>query len=104
MPIISVRIIRNPRKQRYCDDCSRHLDGETIRMYGMACSGDKPYPLFLHRECIVSKDALSMIRAVELPDETATSDPCPYCDNGVEGVDEVGNMLPCPRCDGTGQR
>jgi len=35
----------------------------------MADYGDKPYNLFLHRECVTSKDASAMLRADELRNE-----------------------------------
>jgi hypothetical protein len=65
MPIISMRIIKKPRKQRRCDECGKYLDGETIRLFGKAADDDKPYPLFLHRTCIFSKDVLAKLAAIE---------------------------------------
>lgn len=54
MPVLSVRVIKNPRKDRRCDNCGRYIDGETIRLYGMADYGDKPSDLYLHRGCVSS--------------------------------------------------
>lgn len=65
MPILAVRIVKNPRRVRYCPECLRRIDGETIDLYGMAEYGDKPYHLYLHRTCIKSTDALGKIRAAE---------------------------------------
>ncbi len=69
MPIISLSVVKHPRKMRRCDNCLKYIDGETIRIYGMAEIGDKPYDLFLHRSCLVSRDAIARLRAVEHRDE-----------------------------------
>ena len=50
--ILSLRIIKKPRKERRCDECGRYMTGEHIRLYGMADYGDKPGGSFFHRECI----------------------------------------------------
>jgi len=64
MPVLSVRIIKNPRKMRRCDNCGRYIDGETIRIYGMADYGDKPSELCFHRGCI-SSNTLKLIEERE---------------------------------------
>ena len=74
MPTIAVTIIKKPRKYRRCDECGKSLDGETIRLYGMAHHGEKPYNLYLHRSCIYDADTLGKIRAAELPDAPACGD------------------------------
>ena len=73
MPILSLRIVSSPRKVRYCENCGKRITGEQIRLYGMADYGDKPYNVFLHRECVVSKDASAMLRAAELQRASAQS-------------------------------
>ena len=65
MPILSLRIIRKPRKERRCDECHRWIQGETIRLYGMAFYGDKPYDVYVHRACLTSKDALEKLAKAE---------------------------------------
>ena len=65
MPIISTTTIKKPRKVRYCGMCGKLLDGETIKLFGMACSGDKPYNLYLHRECIKDREVLDKLAEYE---------------------------------------
>ena len=65
MPTISVRIIRKPRKQRFCSECIFPIHGETIDLYGMAHYGEKPFHIYLHRECIRSEEVNRMIRDAE---------------------------------------
>ena len=72
MPIISVRIIKKPRAVRYCPECHKELDGETIKLFGMAFVGEKPYSLYLHRECIVTKDAISALKQMETSNDPQT--------------------------------
>ena len=74
MPTISVRIIKKSRKQRFCSECHFPIHDETIRLYGMADIGDKPFCLYLHRECIRHEETLCMIRDAELPDAPACGD------------------------------
>lgn len=69
MPILSVRVVKNPRISRRCDNCYKRISGETIRLYGMADYGDKPYNVFLHRECVTGRDTLAKLRVVEHRDE-----------------------------------
>lgn len=63
--LISIRVIKRPRRTRRCDECGRRLDGETIRLYGAAFAGDRPYMLHLHRRCVVSKDVLEKLSFLE---------------------------------------
>lgn len=51
MPTISARVIKQPQKQRRCDDCTRPIHGWQVRLYGMAFRGDKPYLTYFHPEC-----------------------------------------------------
>ena len=46
--IISAKLIKNPRKERDCDNCRRVITGSQLRLYGSAETGDKPYILFVH--------------------------------------------------------
>ncbi len=48
---ISRTVIKKPRKVRKCDHCNQEIDGETVRLYGMAERWDPPYALYLHPEC-----------------------------------------------------
>ncbi|PKN92982.1 MAG: hypothetical protein CVU44_11160 [Chloroflexi bacterium HGW-Chloroflexi-6] len=65
MPTLSLRIIKKPRRFRRCDTCGKGINGETIRLYGMAEYGDKPYNVFLHRGCLSGKNELAMLDAIE---------------------------------------
>jgi len=65
MPIISIRVVKNPRISRRCENCYKRISGETIRLYGMAEIGDKPYAVFVHRGCLASRDALAKLRDAE---------------------------------------
>ncbi|MBS4062718.1 MAG: hypothetical protein KG029_20150 [Bacteroidetes bacterium] len=69
MPTLSLRIIKKPRRSRYCDTCGKRLEGETIRLYGMAECTDKPYAVFLHRHCLTSKNELAMLEAAEVKEK-----------------------------------
>jgi len=66
MPVISVRVIKNPRKQRLCDECRQPLLGETIRLYGNGLEGDPMYALYLHRECISPHDQETQAKLAEV--------------------------------------
>lgn len=57
MPVISAKVIK-PRKQRRCDNCSKVImPGQpTLRLYGMAMEGDRPWAVYLHPGCELSKD------------------------------------------------
>ena len=46
--ILSVRIIKHPRKRRVCGNCDCLINGEQLKLYGMAEYGDDPYNLYLH--------------------------------------------------------
>lgn len=50
--ILSVRVIRKPKRVRQCYDCGRDIEGATIRYYGMPDVGDKPYCLYVHPGCV----------------------------------------------------
>ena len=71
MPILSLRIIKKPRVNRRCAECFKHIEGETIRLYGMAEYGDKPSTIFVHRKCLYSKDALAKLEAAEQGEESS---------------------------------
>ena len=53
--LLSVRLIRKPRRIRYCDECNKLIRGKTIRFYGASDTGDKPHALFMHPECVYVK-------------------------------------------------
>ena len=83
MPILSLRIISKPRKERYCEMCNKRITGEQIRLYGMADYGDKPYNVFLHRECVKSNDVSAMLRVAEQRDGAVNPIPAArYCPEG----------------------
>lgn len=52
MATISAKLIKNPRKSRYCDDCEED-NGllPIVRLYGYACNGDPKYNLYICVEC-----------------------------------------------------
>ena len=50
--ILSVRVIRKPKRVRQCCECGRDIEGVTIRYYGMPDVGDKPYCLYVHPGCV----------------------------------------------------
>lgn len=52
MPIYGAIIIKKSRHTRYCGDCRGEITGPHIRLYGSAHRGDKPYNLYLHRNCM----------------------------------------------------
>lgn len=58
MPVISAVIIKKPRVRRRCENCPRIIEiGEpTLRMYGMARFGDRPYTIYLHPVCAHTTD------------------------------------------------
>ena len=82
MPIISLTVVKHPRKTRRCDNCFRYIDGETSRLFGMAEIGDKPYDVFVHRSCLTSRDSLAKLRVVEQRNEAVG-----------EGADETPKYL-----------
>ena len=49
--IISARIIKKPRKVRKCEchlcNGGKIIEGEQVRLYGYAETGDKPYVLYV---------------------------------------------------------
>ena len=50
--LISAKIIKNPHKRWTCDECEHLIIGPVLRLYGAAHSGEKPYVLRLHPDCI----------------------------------------------------
>lgn len=62
---LSVRIVKRPREKRPCCICGRYIEGEAIRVYGMADYGDKPQNYYLHRTCSRDKDTLKKIAEIE---------------------------------------
>lgn len=46
--VISAKLIKKPRKTRYCDDCNILIETSVLRLYGYGCDGDPPYVLYLH--------------------------------------------------------
>lgn len=65
MPLLSIRIIKRPIKERYCCVCNYRIYGETIRLYGMMDYGEKPQNFYLHRACITGKDTLKKLAEIE---------------------------------------
>lgn len=65
MPTLSLRVIKKPRKIRRCDTCFRYIDGETIRLYGMAFIGEKPYQVFLHRNCVSGSETIKLLQKAD---------------------------------------
>jgi len=52
MSCISAKVIVKPRRQRYCDECHRRVEGPILRLYGSAETGDLPWVMWFHIECI----------------------------------------------------
>lgn len=52
MTVISAKRIINPQKQRRCEDCSLLIHGQQIRLYGYAETGDPPFVIYCHPECV----------------------------------------------------
>lgn len=51
MTLISAKLIGKPRRVRNCAQCGEPISGKTLRLYGAAHTGDKPYALYLHPAC-----------------------------------------------------
>lgn len=49
--LLSAKIIKNPRKRRRCEYCEKWIDGPQLYLYGSGENYDKPYGMYLHREC-----------------------------------------------------
>lgn len=49
--IISANVINRPRRVRNCEHCGQPIAGATLRLYGAAQTGDKPYTIYLHPGC-----------------------------------------------------
>lgn len=79
--IISAKIIRKSRKPRYCATCRQIIQGETLRLYGMADAGDPPYVVYLHSICGiregVKKDP-KILKALESSYEIQSTGPDPW--------------------------
>ena len=75
--IISAKIIKRPRKERICDSCYRPIAGEQLRLYGCAEVGDKPYPVYLHRECDKSKEVARKLSGGRTPRAVDGADSLP---------------------------
>ena len=52
--LISAKLIKKPRKKRYCESCEKLMYGEQLRLYGAAFESDPPYVIYLHSECVGS--------------------------------------------------
>jgi hypothetical protein len=50
--LISVKLIKNPRIQRYCDSCEKIMYHEQLRLYGSAHSDDPKSTLYVHSDCV----------------------------------------------------
>lgn len=67
MPLISASLIKSSRTfGRYCARCEIIIDYgfPCIRLFGYACDGDLPYPIFFHPECM-----REMVEEQKLPDK-----------------------------------
>lgn len=62
--ILSARLIRKPRVQRYCDDCGKPIYSNAIRLYGAPYAGDRPYHLFAHVDCIKDDTNPKVVAAI----------------------------------------
>lgn len=70
--LISVKVIKKPRLNNWCDDCRKVKAGPMLRLYGSAYRGDPPYALYQCPECAEPfsrtnngkkvRDALDIIR------------------------------------------
>ena len=49
--LIAFKLIQKPRVRRWCARCGEPIEGETVRCYGAAELGDKPYAIYVHRGC-----------------------------------------------------
>ncbi len=50
--LISAKIIKNPRKKWRCDGCTKVIEGELLRIYGSAHSGEMPLVARIHPDCV----------------------------------------------------
>jgi hypothetical protein len=50
--ILSAKVVRKPRKPRYCGRCSSRINGVSIVLYGAVDTGDKPGVLYFHPDCV----------------------------------------------------
>ncbi len=77
MRVISARLIRKPRKCRFCDGCDgRHeIRGQVVRCYGYACHGDPPWVMWLcPRAALAASDVEFKLSARDLADTRTAED------------------------------
>ena len=67
MPIISAKVIKNPRMKRYCDRCDSVLirSNPCLRLYGNAKIGDPLMVLYICLECASKAADPKIIKAIE---------------------------------------
>ena len=67
MPTISVKIIANPRKIRFCEGYQHYvlMFKSHVRIFGSAFCGDKPYVMYICMECARLSDDKKIIAALE---------------------------------------
>lgn len=59
--VISASVIKKPRTYRFCDECGKHIQGETTRIFGYAERGDRPCAVYMHRWCAQDSMASDLI-------------------------------------------
>jgi len=62
--IISANVIKNPRKNRYCENCGELIDGEHVRIYGCAEKGDTPYVIYEDKYCAKKGNEKKIMAAI----------------------------------------
>lgn len=67
--ILSAKVVKKPRKTRYCGRCGKAVGGAAIVLYGAGDTGDKPGTLYFHPDCVwddSDKSALARLVASKL--------------------------------------
>lgn len=67
MPTISVKIIENPRKTRFCEGYRHYvlMSKPHVRLFGSAFYGDKPHVMYICIECARLSDDKKVMSVVE---------------------------------------
>lgn len=74
MPVIAAKIIKKPRKIRFCEGYQHSvlMSGPQMRLYGNAFTGDPPYALYICLKCASESDDPKVIARLaeynEIPD------------------------------------
>ncbi len=71
MGTISVKIIKNPRKVRFCEGYRHHvlMDKPHIRLFGGVGYCDKPYAMYICLKCATESHEPIIRRAVDAAKE-----------------------------------